>query len=153
MVNPLTTRIPWLRFLRLTSPRFLRLRTTSPRISSKQCSGKSHVDDPDLSVVHIFRQNKAGKALKLRLSSVSAADPHIWAGSMSSPPKEKIETKGGHLPAGKAPCAVVLGVFFLSLLWIWRPFVCAMSQIKKRREKITWWWWLILMQPLHWQMP
>lgn len=29
-------------------------------------------------------------------------------GSMSSPPKEKTETKGGHLPAGKAPSLVVV---------------------------------------------
>lgn len=33
---------------------------TSLRVVSKQCSGKSHVDDRDWSEVHIFWQNKAG---------------------------------------------------------------------------------------------
>lgn len=70
---------------------------------------KSHVDDPDWSVVHNSGQNKAG----IRLSDApvpSRRRPRVRA-DMSSPPKEKIETKGGHLPAGRAHQAAVL-LFF-----------------------------------------
>lgn len=54
---------------------------------------------------------------------------------MSSPPKEKIETKGGHLPAGKAPCAVVLGVFFFKPVMNLKAFcLCNVSDQKKERK-------------------
>lgn len=76
---------------------------TSSRYVSKQCSGKSHVDDTDWSVVQILWQRKKTQEFARRtLSFLFSAD----SGSvqdMSSPPKEKVETKGGHPPAGIAP--------------------------------------------------
>lgn len=44
---------------------------------------------------------------------------------MSSPPKEKIETKGGRLPAGKACCAAEL--FFRASYTELKAFVSAVS--------------------------
>lgn len=76
---------------------------TSLRYVSKQCSGKSHVDDTDWSVVQILWQRKKSQEFARRtLSFLFSAD----SGSvqdMSSLPKEKVETKGGHPPAGIAP--------------------------------------------------
>lgn len=102
---------PW---LRPTSSRSLRPSVpddvTSSRSVSKQCSGKSHVDDSDWSEVHNLRQNKAG--IRLLDSPVRHCSLQIGA-DMSSPPKEKVETKGGHLPAGNAPWACVVFESFL----------------------------------------
>lgn len=61
---------------------------------------KSHVDDPDWSVVHNSGQNKAG--IRLSDALVPSRRRLQVRADMSSPPKEKIETKGGHLPAGRS---------------------------------------------------
>lgn len=73
----------------------------SSRTVAKQWAGKSHVDEVDSSVRYFssrkqkycfyFEDNEA-TLWKKRLTAV-----------MSSPPKEKTETKAGHLPAGN-PC-------------------------------------------------
>lgn len=82
-----------------------RFHVTTSRTVSKQCSGKSHVDDSDRSVVQNFRQNKS----EICLSDALVPSPRrLWiSADMSSPPKERVETKGGHLPAGKAPWTAV----------------------------------------------
>lgn len=105
---------------------------TSWRPVPKQCSGKSHVDDPDWSVLLNFSQKKNRSSCTE--AQVSSRGRLQTRDDMSSPPKEKAEIKGGHPPAGNArSCCVV----FESSLWSWRPFVSVVFQTRNHTTTIN----------------
>jgi len=83
----------------------------SSRTVAKQWAGKSHVDEVDSSL-RCFSSRKQENCFYFEDYEATLWKKRLTA-VMSSPPKEKTETKAGHLPAGNVTVMLLAIVVFL----------------------------------------
>jgi len=78
----------------------------SSRTVAKQWAGKSHVDEVDSSL-RCFSSRKQENCFYFEDYEATLWKKRLTA-VMSSPPKEKTETKAGHLPAGNVTVMLLI---------------------------------------------